>query len=139
MKERVLIDTGPIVAIASPQDSYHQLCLEQISLLQPPLFTCWPVLTEAAWLLREQTRALEAVFSGFDAGLFTLLPIDQESLPFIRTFLKKYSRLRAQLADAALMYLAERENIIFTLDWRDFSVYRHGRHGHLRLMPTRRI
>ncbi len=38
----------------------------------------------------------------------------------------RYASLGAQLADAALMYIAEREgiNTVFTLDRRDFSVYR---------------
>ena len=45
--------------------------------------------------------------------------------------------IRPQLADAALVYLAEREGIdtIFTLDQRDFSVYRSGRRRPFRILP----
>ncbi len=41
-------------------------------------------------------------------------------------FLERYSSIGVQMADAALMYIAEREDIdtVFTLDRRDFSVYR---------------
>ena len=42
-----------------------------------------------------------------------------------------------QLADAALVYLAERDHIrsIFTLDQRDFSIYRLKRNRALRIIP----
>ena len=48
------------------------------------------------------------------------------TVPWIIAFLERYATAEAQLADAALMYLAEREGIdtVFTLDRRDFSIYR---------------
>ena len=51
--------------------------------------------------------------------------------------MRRYQSLGAQLADAALVYLAEREDTdqVFTLDRRDFSVYRFGRNRRLRLLP----
>ena len=46
-------------------------------------------------------------------------------------------RIPETLADAALLYLAEREKIdtIFTLDRRDFSVYRSSRKRAFRVVP----
>jgi predicted nucleic acid-binding protein len=51
--------------------------------------------------------------------------------------MKKYEDLRPQFADAALVYLAHREKIdaIFTLDRRDFSIYRNGRGRPFHLVP----
>lgn len=41
------------------------------------------------------------------------------------------------LADAALVRVAERDRItqIFTIDRRDFSLYRPARLGHFRIVP----
>jgi uncharacterized protein len=51
--------------------------------------------------------------------------------------MKKYASLQPQFTDAMLVYLANRENIetIFTLDRRDFSVYRSARKKPFRLLP----
>jgi hypothetical protein len=45
--------------------------------------------------------------------------------------------IRPQLADAVLVYLAERDgfDVIFTLDRRDFSVYHAGRKHAFRIIP----
>jgi hypothetical protein len=49
----------------------------------------------------------------------------------------RYRKMGAQIADGALVYLAEREGIenVFTLDRRDFSVYRLGNGRSLRILP----
>ena len=135
---QVLLDTGPLVAIFSGRDSCHSICVEQLRYLDPPLLTCWPVITEAAWLLRNQPTALQALLNEFETGLLRLLELDETAVSAIRKFLVRYEEIGAQLADASLMYLAEREGItrIFTLDRRDFSVYRTRRNRRLQLLPA---
>ena len=132
-----LVDTGPLVAIVSGDDEHHEACAAALAALPAPLLTCWPVLTEAAWLLRRRPDALAKLFESFDAGLLALLPLDDAAVPWIAAFLRRYESLGAQLADAALVYLAEREGIrtVFTLDRRDFSVYRLKRKRGLKLLP----
>ena len=126
MHTRVLIDTGPLVAILDGHDSQHETCVNQSREIEMPLLTCWPVVTEAAWLLQDKPSAIQELLLSFNSGLLTLMPMDEAALPWIATFYRKYRRLAPQLADAALVYLAERENLdtVFTLDRRDFSVYR---------------
>jgi predicted nucleic acid-binding protein len=104
---RVLIDTGPLVALVSSRDAHHRPCLETLAQLDPPLLTCWPVLTELAWLLRDRPDVLAKVFEGFATGLFALLALDASALPCIAQFLRRYASIGAQLADAALVHLAE--------------------------------
>ncbi len=123
---RILVDAGPLIAILSRRDEHHQACVELLGSLRPPLLTCWPVLTEALWLLRRYPAAMQRLLGSFETGFLGLLVLDEGSIPWIARFLHRYRRLGAQAADAALMYLAEREGIetVFTLDRRDFSVYR---------------
>jgi uncharacterized protein len=135
--ERVLADTGPLVAIWSNRDPRHSECVEQIGKMRPPLITCWPVLTEAAWLLRDEPVAIQRLLAGFDEGLLHLEPLGERAIEWVAEFLVRYQDLGAQLADASLMYLAEREDIntIFTLDLRDFGVYRRANGRPLRILP----
>ena len=51
MAERVLIDTGPIVAILCREDAGHEKCVEILRVLEAELITCWPVISEAVFLL----------------------------------------------------------------------------------------
>ena len=134
---RVLLDTGPVVALFNAADGHHRVCLEAFAALTPPLLTCWPVLTEAAWLLRKQPRPLDRIADAHAAGLFEMLPLDGDCLAGIAAIMRRYEDAGLQLADAALAYLAERENIrtIFTLDRRDFSIIRLRRNRTLRLIP----
>ena len=74
MAERVLIDTGPIIAILSEDDEHHDRCSHALTALVPPLLTCWPVITEAAWLLRKRPDSVAKMFDGIGGGLFALLP-----------------------------------------------------------------
>lgn len=137
MKPSVLVDTGPLVAILSKRDSQHDRCVAELDRLPAPLCTCWPVLTEALWLLRRDARTTQALLKSFEAGFLRLLDLDQNSLEWIAGFLARYQDAGAQLADAALVYLAERHGIesVFTLDHRHFSIYRLGRNRRLRVIP----
>src|SRR5262245_55755627 len=118
-----------MVAVASASDAHHIGCVDILADIRAPLYTCWPVVTEALWLLRQEPKATDAVCRAFQTGLYALLPLDESDLGGISAVLKRYRKLGAQLADAALVHLAERERIsvVFTLDRRDFTVYRHSR------------
>ena len=137
MNERALIDTGPIVAIFSEDDEHHRRCLETLKSLVPPLFTCWPVVTEAAWLLRKRPDSLHKLLESFDSGLFALLSLDVGDMSAVAAVMKRYESAGLQLADAALVHLAERERIrtVFTTDRRDFTLIRLKRNRVLKLIP----
>ena len=131
MSEAVLIDTGPLVAILSESDGNHARCVNHLREIRGTLVTCWPVVTEAAWLLRAYPLKVRALLSSIAEGHFVLAALGASDAAAISTVLSKYSDLGIQLADAALIHLANRERIdtIFTLDRRDFGVMRlaHGR------------
>jgi uncharacterized protein len=135
---RVLVDTGPIVAILSRRDQYHKTCVEALRDMPGPLFTCWPVITEAAWLLRLDANAIQQLLSSIDLGLFEMLTLTTADAKPISAIMKKSRDIRIQVADAALVHLATRDGMdtVFTLDQRDFSVYRLPRGRQFRILPT---
>ena len=134
---RVLVDTGPLVAILSRADQYHETCVEALRDLPGPLLSCWPVITEAAWLLRRYPTAVQKLLSSLDGGFVELLPLAGADAGPISQLMQRYASIRPQLADIALVYLAEREGVgtIFTLDQRDFPIYRTGRKRSFRIVP----
>ena len=134
---RVLVDAGPLVAILDASDAQHLQCAELLRHIQPPLLTCWPVLTEAAWLLRRQRPAVEKLLTGVDAGLFRVLDVPGSELAGIQKLLVRYRDQAPQLADLTLVYLAQRESLetVFTLDRRDFSVFRRKGKSGFHLLP----
>lgn len=134
---RVLVDTGPLVAILSRDDEHHELCVQALREMPGPLFSCWPVITEAAWLLRNSSRAVQQLLQSLDGGFLEILPLAGSEGAAITAVMERYEDIRPQFADAALVYLAERERIdtMFTLDRRDFSIYRTGRKRSFRIVP----
>jgi uncharacterized protein len=136
-ERRILLDTGPLVALLAGSDSRHQICADTFARLSPPLLTCWPVLTEAAWLLRKQHRPIDRLADAHAAGMFALLPLEGDSLTGIAAIMRRYEDVGLQFADAALVHLAERENIrtVYTTDLRDFSIIRLKRNRALRIIP----
>jgi predicted nucleic acid-binding protein len=74
-----------------------------------------------------------------ETGVVQLAELRSSDLTEIRAILTRFESLNSQFADACLVHLAEREGIdtIFTLDRRDFSVYRTKRGKAFRLLPDR--
>jgi hypothetical protein len=136
VKRRVLVDTGPLVAILSSVDEHHAACVKALHQLPGPLFSCWPVITEAVWLLRSHPPAVQQLlrncFSEKPGGFLELLSLAGGDASGIAEVMKQ-----SQLADAALVYLADREGIdtILTLNRRDFAVYRSAQKRAFRIVP----
>jgi predicted nucleic acid-binding protein len=83
-------------------------------------------------LLGDLPKAQEALWETLARGAVQLLRLDLADIPRIRELMIKYADRPMDLADAALVRVAEREGIgrIFTVDRKDFAVYRlHGRTG----------
>lgn len=109
---------------------YHEQCVSALKSLRGPLATAWPPLTEAMYLLNDLPAAQKALWEMLVRKALRLLPLGLIDLPRIRELRRKYADHPMDLADAALVRIAEREGIrkIFTVDKRDFAVYRiHGR------------
>ena len=133
----ILIDAGPLVALADPLDAHHRQCVELATTLLNPQITTWPVLAEAAWIMRRSQHFFLRLLPSFANGEIAIHQAGSEALTWMVDFMDRYSNMRAQLADASLMYVAEREQIdtLFTLDRRDFSVYRTSKNRALKIVP----
>jgi predicted nucleic acid-binding protein len=130
----ILVDAGPLVALVDADDQHHAKCAATLRDLQEPLATVWPPLTEAMYLLADLPEAQEAIWEMVERGAIQLLPLHAADVPRIRELMRKYADRPMDMADAALLCIAEREGIrkIFTVDRKDFSVYRL----HSRIRPT---
>jgi len=130
----ILVDAGPLVALVDSGDQHHAKCVDALRGFREPMATVWPPLTEAMYLLGDLPEAQEALWEMIDRGALRLLTLDADDVPRMRELMKKYANRPVDLADAALLSVAEREGIakIFTVDRRDFSVYRL----HSRVRPT---
>ena len=138
MIKPVIVDTGPLVAILREGDEHHERCVAALKEVAKPLLTCWPVITEAAWLLQNDASGVENLFRILQSDAVRVVELDEKAVSWVRGFLARYSSIRAQVADAALMYLAEQRGVerILTLDRRDFSVYRTAAGKGLQLLPA---
>lgn len=138
--ELVLIDTGPIVAVLMPEDTQHLSCVDVVRQIAPPLYTSWAVVTEAAWLLRRKPGGLAALMRILNDDTIRCLDLDSDAPQKIAEIAEEYSDLSPQLADLTLVYLASQlgTRTIFTLDRRDFTVYRDRTGASFELYPANR-
>jgi uncharacterized protein len=129
MRGAVLVDSGPLLALMDADEATHSACLDTFgSCGSRKLVTCWPVLTEVAYFLvdRRKFDLLKALLKSADGTFLTILSLDASDLPSLVSILHRYQGQELQLADLALMHLAERDQLeqIFTLDRRHFDLYR---------------
>lgn len=135
----ILVDTGPLVALIHQDDNEHLTCKETFEALNESLGTVWPVLTEAMHLLSFSWQAQAVLWEIIESGAVELLALERGDVERMKALMRKYRDLPMDLADAALVRVAERERIrrIFTLDRRDFQIYRPSRIGKFAIVPKR--
>jgi uncharacterized protein len=135
-----LVDAGPLVAAIDESDRDHRRCLSVLKQLSDPLMTTWPVVTEAVYLLAQTQNPIDsqdALLAMLDRGFVVIAELGPEDVPRLRTLIRQYSDLPMDLADATLVRVAERDGLrqVFTLDQRDFKVYKPGRRESFTIVP----
>lgn len=118
-------------------DQDHAICVESFKCITGPVFTTWMPVTEAMYLLGFSPRAQESLLRMLQRQAIRILPIDLADLDPIAILMNKYKDLPMDFADATLVQVAHREQIqrIFTLDKKDFSVYRVPNGNALEIIP----
>ena len=135
--EQVVCDAGPIIAIIDRRDKHHDECVEFLKSIVLPMVTVWPVLCEAWYLLEKRGGRADEVLHWVEARHLRILRINPSDAARMRSLMEQYSDLPMDLADAALVATCERENLerVFTIDRRDFSVYRPRHTSHFQILP----
>ncbi|RLA19081.1 MAG: pilus assembly protein [Gammaproteobacteria bacterium] len=122
---KVLIDSGPLIALFDGNDKYHAASVAFIKSNKSELITTLASLTETLHLLDFNRRAQIDFLGWVNAGAVTLENITANDLGKIKKITIKYADFPMDFADACLVFLAEKLNIhtIATID-RDFDIYR---------------
>ena len=122
----VLVDAGPLVALFDRSDPHHDVCVQTLMVLREPLVTVWPAFAEAMYLLNFSWDAQRALWEMLEGDALRMLVLDDLDAPRMKALMQKYRDFPMDLADAALVRVAERDKIsnIFTLDRRHFRAYR---------------
>jgi len=119
-----ICDTGPLIAYLNRNDPYHSWAVSVMKQTRPPMLTCEPVLTEAVYFLRDDGLDVDPLFRLLETGALRLQFDISAHWPRIRTLMARYARM--DLADASIVVMSElhARSEVFTVDRRDFSVYR---------------
>lgn len=125
MDERILVDTGPLVALLVPADEHHHWAQKAWGQLEPPLFTCDAVLSEAQFIVDrlggEPLTVLEFVGRAVVEPVFSV----KDEITRLLQLLRTYRNLPMSLADACLVRMTETHarSRVFTTD-SHFRIYR---------------
>ncbi len=132
----VLVDAGPLVALVDRTDRHHAECVAALKRLKAPLLSAWPPLTEAMYLLNGWDRAQEALWTLIESRAIGIAELTSADVPRLRALMQQYRDQPMDLADAALVRIAEREGVrkVFTLD-RHFAVYRINGRSRFQTVP----
>ena len=123
--QKTLIDSGPLIALFDKSDRYHLDVLNFLKLYKGELITSWSVITEVSHMLDFNLQVQIDFLKWIELGGVTICIISQNEISQIRVMMQKYLDIPMDLADASLMYIANRDKItnIVSID-SDFDIYR---------------
>jgi uncharacterized protein len=136
--ETVVADTGFVVALMNQSDTRHidvlPIYLKYSQILLPKT-----VLVEVAYLIGRDAgpKTTIAFLRNLPASRFQPIDLLTQDLDRIANILEQYLDSRIDFVDASVMAIAERYNAqtIFTLDQRDFRIFRPQNCEAFRLLP----
>ena len=123
--KKILIDSGPLIALFESSDRYHSKALEFIQQNSSQLITTIASITETLHLLDFNRNAQIDFLEWISRGSVEVHNIENSDFQRLKELTEKYRDLPMDFADSCLVLLAEKLSIntIATID-RDFSVYR---------------
>ena len=125
MLNRVLIDSGPLIAIFDTDDNHHIAMLKFLSKYQCCFVSTIAVFTEVSHMLDFNTKAQNDFYKWVMHKGVIINDISQSDMPRLVELTEKYADLPMDFADATLLITAEKTGIreIISLD-KHFDIYR---------------
>jgi predicted nucleic acid-binding protein len=122
---RVLVDTGPIVALLNSRDLHHDWATKALDSIEPPLLTCEAVISEACFLVRRLPAGPATVLALLERGVIEVPFHLGAELAAVKKLMARYESVPMSLADACLVRMAELDPraLVATCD-HDFTIYR---------------
>ena len=136
---RVVMDTGPLVALLNRSDRHHRWVRQVLDTVEPPVFTCEAVISEACFLLARIRDGQDTVLELLSKDILKVDFRLSAEIDSLRALMKKFQSVPMSFADACLVRMSELDprSRILTLD-SDFRVYRRNRRQAIpTLMPGR--
>lgn len=135
-------DTGFLVALLNKTDAKHQLVLPLYRKLTKPMLVPQTVLAETAYMVGRSAGILAVTTFlrslGARGSRLRLCALTEQDTDCIAEILEEYQDSRIDFVDASVMAIAERyqTQTVFTIDQRDFRIFRPRHVDHLLLFPT---
>lgn len=132
--EKILVDSGPLVALLVARDQHHDWAVRQFERLMAPLLTCEAVLSETQFLVHRFGGNPLIVLEMVSRGALNVEFQVQNEVDRLQELQFTYRNLPMSLADACLVRMSElhSRSRVFTTD-TDFRTYR--RNGR-QVIPT---
>jgi predicted nucleic acid-binding protein len=136
----ILVDTGPLVALADADDPYHRAVLTAVQSTAEALLVPVTVVPEVDYLVTRDfgPAAALAIIQALEAGEFMLEQLAPGDLARCAELLTQYTDSDIGLVDASIVAIAERLRItrILTLDQRHFRMIRPKHCTAFELLPA---
>lgn len=122
---KLLVDTGPLVALADRRDPHHAACTLWLRDFRGQMITTWAVLTEVSHLAPSVEATVALLRWCGQLGL-EVLPLGRAELLAATDWMERYADRPMDLADASLVLAAMATGVttVWTIDRADFQTYR---------------
>jgi hypothetical protein len=122
---RVVVDSGPIIALFDAGDAHHVRALEFVRHTRARLISNMAVVTEAMYVLDGSLPACKNLLAWIQAGGLTLIDPEAGDFARIAELMGKYADLPMDVTDAVVVALCERLGIVHVASVdSDFAIYR---------------
>ena len=95
---RVVVDTGPLVALLNRRDRHHAWVRQVLDTVEPPIFTCEAVVSEACFLLGRLAGGQDALFELLANRVVTIDFRLHTEIEAVRGLMRKFATVPMSLA-----------------------------------------